>query len=207
MTTASLRRSNTIMSSGERPDSLGDVIERVIAAGDRETVTLRAVIEATSSSSFAAILLLPAVAVATPLSGIPFFSSLMGILICLIAVQMLIRRDHLWLPQWILRRSMKGPRVTAAFAKLRPAAAWLDKRTDRRFRLMNHRPLIYVPQILCVISGAIMPILEFVPFSSSILGVGVSLLALGMLTRDGVVIIVGLIPYGIVAFLIQSAIA
>ena len=52
-----------------------------------------------------------------------------------------------------------------------------------------------------------MPLLEFVPFSSSIMGVGVALLALGILTRDGIVILLGLVPYGVVGWLITSAVA
>jgi hypothetical protein len=50
-----------------------------------------------------------------------------------------------------------------------------------------------------------MPLLEFVPFSSSVMGVGVALLALGILTRDGLVILFGLIPYAVVGWLIAVA--
>jgi hypothetical protein len=51
----------------------------------------------------------------------------------------------------------------------------------------------------------IMPLLEFVPFTSSIIGVGVALLALGILTRDGLLTIIGMLPYAIVGWLIVRA--
>jgi hypothetical protein len=51
-------------------------------------------------------------------------------------------------------------------------------------------------------SGLMMPVLEFVPFSSTTLGIGVTLLALGMLTRDGAVTLVGLVPYALIIWLI-----
>lgn len=195
------------VSAPEALTSLSAVIGQVIYVAQSERVSLRKVIEQVGDVSFAPILLLPAVAVATPLSGIPLFSSLMGVVICLVSMQMLMRRRHLWLPDWVLRREVKGDVVCRAFQALYPVARWVDARTDRRMRIFVHRPLIFIPQLMCVVSGAIMPVLEFVPFSSSVLGVGVALLALGMLTRDGFVIVLGLIPYGLVGWLITTATA
>lgn len=187
-------------------ESLKDVIDQVIDAAQADHISLRQILAQIGDASFAPILLLPALAVATPLSGIPFFSSLMGIIISLVSIQMLIRKDHIWFPDWVLRREAKGSRVQKAFHALYPAANWIDARTRRRFTLFVKRPLIVLPQLVCLLSGALMPLLEFVPFSSSIMGMGVALLALGMLARDGVVILLGLIPYGGVGWLIYLAI-
>lgn len=177
--------------------SLPGLLDRVLDAAQAETVDLRTVLEAVGQASFASILLLPALAVATPLSGIPFFSSLMGVMICLVSAQMLARRRDLWLPAWVLDRQVRGETLRRAFGRLRPAMQWLDRHTTRRLRVFAHRPLIFIPQLLCLISGIVMPLLEFVPFSSSLLGMGVALLALGMLTRDGVLMLIALLPYGL----------
>jgi hypothetical protein len=182
--------------------SLTEIIDQVLLVAKADRVTLRDVIEAVGDASFAPILLLPALAVATPLSGIPLFSSLMGTVIFLVSIQMVLSRQNLWLPRWVLRRNVEGQAVTRAFNYVKPAAAWLDERTDKRLRLIVRRPFIILPQLLCATSGAIMPLLEFVPFSSSAMGIGVALLALGMLSRDGLIVLVGLIPYSVVAWLI-----
>jgi hypothetical protein len=58
-----------------------------------------------------------------------------------------------------------------------------------------HRPLIFIPQTFCVLSGLMMPFLEFVPFSSSLVGAAVALLAFGMLARDGLFVMLGLALY------------
>jgi len=184
------------------PASLPEIIDRVIATAEAEVVDLEAMIAAFGRASFTPILLLPALAVATPLSGIPLFSSLMGIMIALVSFQMLLRRRSLWLPQWVLRRQVKGDLVRRAFARIRPVTVWIDRHTAERFGAFVSVPFVFVPQALCFVSGLIMPLLEFVPFSSSTLGVGISLLALGMLTRDGVLTLIGLLPYGGVAWLV-----
>ena len=183
---------------------LTDIINQVIDLAAADRISLRDVLRTIGDASFAPILLLPALAVATPLSGIPFFSTTMGILIFLIAAQMLLRREHLWLPDWILRRHIKGQLVRDGFRRLYPVAGWIDARTERRMRFVARRHLVFVPQLLCLLSGMIMPILEFVPFTSSILGVGVALLALGMLTRDGLLTIIGMLPYVIVGWLVAG---
>lgn len=184
---------------------LTDIIDQVIDLAGAENISLREVLHTIGDASFAPILLLPALAVATPLSGIPLFSTTMGILIFLIAGQMLLRRENLWLPQWILRREVRGKLVRDGFNKLYPVARWIDAQTERRMRVVARRPLVFIPQILCLLSGIIMPILEFVPFTSSIMGIGVAMLALGMLTRDGLLTMIGMIPYGIVGWLIATA--
>jgi hypothetical protein len=184
---------------------LTEIINQVIDIAAADRIYLREVLRTIGGAGFAPILLLPALAVATPLSGIPFFSTTMGSLIFLVAGQMLLQRKHLWFPDWVLRREVQGHLVRNAFRKLYPVARWIDARTQTRMRIFAHRPLVFVPQILCLVSGLLMPVLEFVPFSSSILGVGVALLALGMLTRDGLLTIIGMLPYGIVALLIVRA--
>lgn len=187
--------------------SLPQVVAQIIDLGEAEVVSLRDVLEEIGNASFAPVLLLPALAVATPLSGIPLFSSLMGIVIFLIAGQMILRRKHPWLPDWVLRREVKGERLRSAFGYVQPVAKWVDKWTRRRLRWLIHRPFVFVPQLLCVLSGLVMPVLEFVPFSSSIMGTGVALMALGMMARDGVVVILGTLPYAAVGWLVLSSTA
>ena len=184
---------------------LTDIIDQVIDLAAADRISLREVLRTIGDASFAPILLLPAVAVATPLSGIPLFSTTMGVLIFLVAGQMLLRREHLWLPGLILRREVKGKLVRDGFGNLYPVAHWIDARTETRMRVFAHRPLVFIPQVLCLLSGMIMPVLEFVPFTSSILGVGVALMALGMLTRDGLLTMIGILPYGIVGWLVATA--
>ena len=54
--------------------------------------------------SIAAVLLAPSLALVSPLSGIPLFSSACGITIALISAQMLMGRNHLWLPSFLSKR-------------------------------------------------------------------------------------------------------
>jgi hypothetical protein len=186
----------------QAPPTLLDIVDRVIEAAKPDVVDIQSVLEAVGRASFTPILLLPALTVTTPLSGIPLLSSLMGIIIALVSAQMLLHRQHLWLPSWVLKRQVSGRTVRTAFSKARPVLAWVERHTTQRLSAFVRPPLILVPQSLCFMSGLMMPVLEFVPFSSTTLGIGVTLLALGMLTRDGAVTLVGLVPYALIIWLI-----
>lgn len=186
------------------PAPLPEIIDRVLAACEGEIVTLGEIVTSVGRGGFAALLLVPAVAVATPLSGIPMFSALMGTVIALVAGQMLLRRRSLWLPGWMTRRKVNAERVRTAFTKLRPTMEWIEARTRQRFTALVHAPFNLVTQGLCFVSGAMMPLLEFIPFSSSVVGIGVVFLTLGMLTRDGLLALIALVPYAAGAALIAQ---
>jgi hypothetical protein len=193
-------------SDQEELNSLSDVMDRAAGVAERDQVTVDNILDAFGHASFVPLLLVPALLVVTPLSGIPAFSSFCGVLIFLISVQWLAGRDHLWLPQWIMRRKISGERLRDALDKIRPWTARLDRHTRKRFGFLFHRPLRFIPPLACTLFGAVMPLLELVPFSSSLLGAAVVLLSFSMLTRDGLYALIALLPVGAVIWAITAMI-
>lgn len=175
------------------PRSVRDVVSRLEALAGREQVALRDLIAAGGNASFVPALMVPALLVVSPLSGIPLFSSLCGITIALISAQMLWNRDHLSLPNFVVKRQVAGPKLRGALKRMRGAADFLDRhsRDDRLYRLIGRSRCI-VPQSLCLIAGLLMPVLEIIPFSSSILGTAVLCFAVSCLTRDGLFVVFGM---------------
>lgn len=184
---------------------LAELVDDVIALGARERVFVRDVISAISGAGLSPVLLIPALVVVTPLSGVPLLTSLTGIIIFLVSAHMLLQCERLWLPAWVLNRWIKGDLIVKGFSYLRRPAAWVDHRTDKRLAALAYRPLVLVPQLLCLFCGAVMPLLEFIPFSSSLVGLSVALMALGMLARDGLLIILGAMPIAGVVSMIAHA--
>ena len=161
------------------------VLDDVSRAGEGEDVTLADVLSTAGRHSLTAVLLVPALIVVTPLSGIPGFSSIMGLVIALISVQILAGRDHLWLPKWIRCRTMERKNLHWAVDWLQKPARAIDAITARRLTLLVHRPAASLLHLACLICGLAMPFLEFVPFSSSVLGAAVSVMSIALLARDG----------------------
>lgn len=179
-----------------RDDTAGPVmaiVERLDSTTYRDRVTLGHVVEAFGRRSFLPMLMVPALLVLSPLSGIPLFSSLCGLTIALISAQMIWPgRDCLWLPGKMTRRNVRGERAREAVRKLGRAARWLDGHARERFRLLVRPPGRSLVELACLLCGLAMPFLEVVPFSSSVLGGAVLLMATGLLTRDGLFALLGL---------------
>lgn len=181
--------------------SLTAVIDRTRDVARRDEVSVDNVLGAFGEAGFAPLLFVPALAVVTPLSGIPAFSSLCGIMIVLIAAQWLAGRSRVWMPRWIKRLHIGGDRLRSAVGRLRPVAAWLDEHSHSRLRFLFRRPLRYLLPLACLVFGASMPLLELVPFSSSLLGAAVCLIAFSRMTRDGLYALVALLPLGIAGWM------
>ena len=174
--------------SGESVVSVIDSTEEVL---NGEHATVSDLVEGLGHASMSAVLLVPAAAVVSPLSGIPLFSSVCGGLIFLVSGQMLFGRSHLWLPAWIGRRRIDMPRANQVLDRARSVARWLDRHRKTRLRLLLRQPFITLPRAICALCGAMMPVFELVPFSSSILATVVSINAVAMLTRDGLLLLIG----------------
>ncbi|MBY6135350.1 exopolysaccharide biosynthesis protein [Nocardioides marinus] len=169
-----------------------DDVSQIIEDNDG-SVTVSRLTEELGHKSLSAVLAVPALAVVSPLSGVPLFSSTCGILICLVSGQMLFGRSNLWLPGWLGRKRIEGARAEKAISAMRRAANWLDRHASKRLQVVLSQPFISLIRLVCLLCGALMPVLEVVPFSSSILGAAVALLALSMLTRDGLIAVLTLV--------------
>ena len=174
-------------------------IERMIALGDQEQVQVAQILKAFGSATLTTALMIPALLVVSPLSGVPVFSSICGLSIALISGQMVFGRTHLWLPGWITRRRLNGARLVKALARMRSSADWLDKRTAPRLGHLTRAPLDLIPKTTCLVGGLTMPFLELIPFSSSLIGTAVALTSIGFLARDGLYVLIAGIFIGLAA--------
>lgn len=178
-----------------------DIVERMDRACAGDHVSLRDILAAFGTTAFLPPMMALALLVVSPLSGVPLFSSAVGLSIMLIAGQMLAGRDTLWLPEFLLRRRISGRRGRAALDRLRGVADWIDGHTERRLTPLTAAPMRRLVPLFCFVCGMIMPLLELVPFSSSLLGLAVLSMCTALLVRDGLVLVAGLACVALAALL------
>ncbi|MFW8634876.1 exopolysaccharide biosynthesis protein [Cribrihabitans pelagius] len=184
--------------------SLGDVADQIRSVSGNGHVSIDGLVQALGRRSHQTLLLIVALTAATPLSGIPGLSAVCGLVIALISLEMLLSYREVRLPRKLSRQNVKGQSVERILSKVEPFLRWLDRHTHHRMTGLFHRPLIYIPQVICLLSGLTMPFLEFIPFSGSIVASGVALLAFAMFTRDGLFFLLALLPYtGIAALVLR----
>lgn len=181
------------MSDGKDTQSMTDLLERLEQAGDKDRpVTVREMMEAVGQGSFGMLLLVPGLLTSSPASGIPGLPSVMAVMVMLITVQMLFGRDSFWLPDWILKRSASRQRFDKAMRFLFKAARWIDKLIRPRLVFLTRGVAVRLIGVLCLLVAVTMPPLEIMPMANTISGATLSLLGLGLIARDGLMIILAL---------------
>ncbi|WP_259400370.1 exopolysaccharide biosynthesis protein [Roseovarius sp. SCSIO 43702] len=183
-----------------------EIMDELESLTSQDEVSFGDVLDRLGDHGLLPLVLIPALICATPLSGIPGVSMICGVMIAILSFELLFRFRRAWLPGFVTRRSIKGRKLRDGLETAEPYVRWIERRTKDRMTFLFHRPMIWVPQGLCVVTGAAMPFLEFIPFSSSLCAIAVCFLVMAMLTEDGVFFLIALLPYGAVFYLIYRVV-
>lgn len=175
------------MAESQRTDGLEALLARIGEITEEiDRVSLGLVLEKMGRRSFGSALLTAGLVTLAPLIGdIPGVPTVMGILVVLTAGQMLFGRDRLWLPDRLLDRTVSRETLEVALRWLRPAARVLDRVIGPRFEAILAFGGGRAIAAVCFLIGAVMPLLEVIPFSASAAGILLTLLSLALVTRDG----------------------
>lgn len=180
-------------STAADPRTAKDVVKTARDALDGELSSLGEVVDALGVASYTPLLIVPSLALVSPLSGVPGFTSVCGLLIAAVSLQQILRSPRLWLPKWMRRTTLRTERAQGAMLWLSRPAEWLDTVTRERLHGLVTPPLARLPQGMCMLLGLMMPLLELIPFTSSILGALITLMSAGMFMGDGLLVLVGML--------------
>lgn len=106
---------------------------------------------------------------------------------------MAFRRDHLWLPHWLLARSLERGKVCTAVAWLRRPARLLDRWSKQRWDRLLRRGGVQAVAAACLGIAAALPLMEVVPFSANLAGAALTLFGLALIARDGLLALIALV--------------
>lgn len=179
------------------PRSLSDILVALQPDPDcHDPVSVDNVLTEIGQRSFAPFVLVIAVLLVSPLSAIPGAPTLGATMIILISVQWLTRRPYMWLPKFLLRREVPGARLARAIEWLTPIAHWIDARSYRRLPLLTTPPMAMLTKVVIIGVALGWPVLELLPMVTSIGALTVAFLALGLMVRDGVLVMMGYLMVG-----------
>lgn len=175
------------MSQDQQVSDLEQLLNRINdAAHDKYQVSLDAITQELGSRAFGPLLLLAGLITAAPVIGdIPGVPTLMGVFVFLISVQMLIGRNHLWLPQWLVKRSVAKSKVEKAIRWTRRPARFIDRLLRPRLMMFVQGVGTYAIAVACLAIAAAMPPMEFVPFTANIASIALTAFGLALIAKDG----------------------
>jgi hypothetical protein len=166
-------------------EELLDAIEKSI--GRDEDLLLGDVLDSVGHRSFGPLLLLAGLVMAAPgIGDIPGIPTGTGIFIALVAGQMLIGRDYLWLPQWLLKRKISDKTVCKAIGWLRKPARYVDRVIKPRLTGLTYNSSRYGIALACFGIAMATPAMEVVLFSANVAGVALAAFGLSLIAHDGI---------------------
>lgn len=180
------------------PHSMGDVLgELDELAANHDEVRVADVLDDFGARSFGPFIMIPAVLEITPVGGIPGVPTVLALFIALIAVQLLIGRDHVWMPQFVQRRAVGSKQLHKAVGKLKGMADFLDRHSKGRLEGLTKGTAIKLVAAVIIALCCTVPPLEFLPFASTIPMLAIAVLGLALTVRDGALLLGSLLFAGL----------
>ncbi|MBN9033534.1 MAG: exopolysaccharide biosynthesis protein [Rhizobiales bacterium] len=172
-------------------EKMGDTLRRTIASIEGETVTLRQLMGAMGEQGLLLLCILLCVPFLIPVS-IPGVSTVFGAAIILISLAIMLNRMP-WLPSKISERHIETEKLIPALRKGVDLIARLDRFVRPRLSAVTGTALVNRLNGAAILYGGILLMfpLGLIPFSNTLPGVAILLVATGMLQRDGVMVIAG----------------
>jgi hypothetical protein len=187
------RRSHASSQNAEAA-SLGEWLEQIAdqaSAADR--ISLGDLLHITGRRSFGQVLVLCGLIILAPLVGdTPGVPTAMALVVLAVGLQLLFGRRHVWLPRWLLARSI-------ASGKVKKVVKWLDRPARFVDRFVRPRLDQFVRGVwtsIITLAGLavalVTPALELIPFSANGAGLVLTALGLALIARDGMLALAAL---------------
>lgn len=193
-----------------KADNGGDItgLEQLIdrmdaAASDQNQVSVDDIMDMVGRRSFGPLLLVAGLLTLAPVIGdIPGVPTVIGLFVLLIAVELLLGRDHFWLPQWLLRRSVSSDKLQKGLGYLYAPARFIDRFIKPRLVMLVNGNTKYLVALTTLGIALCMPVMEVVPFSANAAGLVLVGFGLSLIGRDGLLTVLSFLlaiaTYGLV---------
>ena len=180
------------MSEDQEVTSLEQLLERVCGAEpEAGRVSLDAILDVVGCRSFGPLLVVAGLLTLAPVIGdIPGVPTTVGVLVFLIAVQLLFHREHVWLPRFLLNRSIERGKLHKAIGWLYRPARFVDRLLRPRLTIFADGAIRYVIIIVCLGIAMTMPVMEVIPFSANAAGGALTAYGLSLIARDGLLALI-----------------
>ncbi|MFW6354418.1 MAG: exopolysaccharide biosynthesis protein, partial [Verrucomicrobiota bacterium] len=131
--------------------------------------------------------------------GIPGMPTALGSMVLILALQVLLHRENIWMPDWIQRRKLQSDKVCRGVQLARKPAAVVDRLMRPRLTFFTRHAGYWGIVALSALVAATMPPLEILPFVATSAGLILTLLALALITQDGLVALIAFLLAGSVS--------
>jgi hypothetical protein len=168
---------------------ISGIIEQLMrACGERGdgTMSLGEVLNRIGRRSFGPLLLVLGLIGLAPISNIPGVVAVIATLDILVAGEMLIGMDSIWIPGALRRRKIRAARLNTILTALRPFARFADRVASPRLGFLTRGAFYYLLTVICFFVALALPAIEMIPLAGLIPNAAIVAVALAITAHDGV---------------------
>ena len=136
----------------------------------------------------AALAILPLIEL-TPIGGIPGVPTILALILAALCIRLLLGHEHFWVPDAIRRQTLKKSRIEKSVRFLKPLALRIDARLHKRLTPFSGRAGQRAACVVILILLLSVPPLELIPFATSGPMIVIAIFGLGILFRDGLLML------------------
>lgn len=126
-----------------------------------------------------------------PLFSIPGFTTVTGIPIIILGAQLMTAREYIWLPKRIRNRCLSSEKLWRAMQRSLPYLRKMEKRLAPRLLVLSEAPMRNFVGFVFVVVGTLLALP--IPFINFPAGFSMFLLAVGLVSRDGFMVLLGMV--------------
>ncbi|MGL9718878.1 MAG: exopolysaccharide biosynthesis protein [Wolbachia sp.] len=170
-------------------DILKEVADTSNANSDK--VTLFDIKTALHERGFGILMIIFSLPLSVPIPVPPGYTTILSIPLILFSLQLLFGFDSPWMPHWLERKSFQRSTLALVVEKTSPALRKIEKFMKPRMSFIFCGPgekILAFIMLLCALSIAIpLPLTNFIP------AIGTTLISLGIMSKDGLLSILGVL--------------
>ena len=161
------------------------LLRRLADDGGDAGLTLHEIRDRLDERAYGLLILLLSIPCLVPgLYGVP---QIVGLIVILLAGQMLVGREEPWLPRWFLNLRCKGAWLKAMADFAESKLGWIDRLSRPRLRRFADGPGEKLAAVFMILATLTIVL----PMTNTIPSVALALLSVGLIQRDGLFVIAG----------------
>lgn len=170
---------------------LASDILKEVANTDIDKVTLFEIKSTLHEQGFCILIIIFSLPLSVPIPVPPGYTTILAIPLILFLLQLLLGFNSPWMPKWLEKKSFQRSTLALVVEKTSPAlkkiAKFMKPRMSFIFCGLGEKILALI-MLLCAISIAIpLPLTNFIP------AIGTTLISLGIMSRDGLLSMLGIL--------------
>jgi hypothetical protein len=166
-----------------------EILEDVVKEAKNDRITIRELTLAMKTSGFGVIMFLFSLPIVIPVP--PPVPSIVSIPLLFFSSQMMIGTTGIWIPKWLGNLSVKRSTLAIIFEKSFPVIRRFEQVVKTRLYFMSSTIGERVIGLLSLLFS--FSILLPIPFSNLLPGLAIMIMSFGLIGKDGLIVIIGMI--------------